>query len=105
MSKVSGIILTYSVAEAQVHGGDFPFRHVNEWLDEKGFPPLVSVDGASGSWHPGCGIAIGGYNHFDEAGFSALIVHLPWAYPEDVVLVIHPDDGRAQVVRPLRNGG
>ncbi|MDK2767326.1 MAG: hypothetical protein KYX69_06360 [Sphingomonas sp.] len=103
MSKVSGIILTYSVAEPVIHGPDFPSYQINDWLGAKELQPLVLVDGAAADWHPGCCIAIGGYNHFDEAGFSTFIRSLPWAYPDDVVLVIHPDDGGARVIRPLLN--
>ena len=103
MSKVSGIILTYALAEPLMHGRDFPSREINDWLGAKDLQPLIWVDGAAAGWHPGCSIAIGGYNHFDEAGFSMFIERLPWAYPEDVVLVIHPDDGGARVVRPLLN--
>jgi hypothetical protein len=100
MSVVSGVILTYSVAEVQTRGDGFPKRHLGAWLDQANFPPLIAVDGATASWHPGCEILIGGYNHFDEAGFASFVQSLPWSFPENVVLIIEPDEGPTQVIRP-----
>lgn len=100
MSSVSGIILTYSPVERVTHGDGFPLKQLRSWLYERELDPLISVQGCTASWYPGCDILIGGYNHFDEEAFSALIQELDWTCPENVVLLIEPDEGPTRVIRP-----
>lgn len=103
MSHVSGLTLVHSCAEDQ-QGDDGPYDLVlllNAWLTEKGFQPLEDLSGqAVGSKHPQTAVYIAGYNYFPEDEFAEKVLSLEWRSPENVVLVIQPDDGATRVWRP-----
>lgn len=105
MSFVSGVILIHFCGEQGETDDSLPYciEAVNRWLkdvDDRNFSPLADVtDHASGSKHPQCQIYCAGYNYFPEDEFAKFVVGLPWEYPENVVLVIQPEEGETRVWR------
>ena len=101
MSVVTGLVLTCSVAEGQGDDqGPTQLPVIRTWLRERKFAPLADVTHhASGMKHPQCYIYAAGYNYFDEDAFARLITNLAWEYPENVVLIMQPEDGATRVWR------
>jgi hypothetical protein len=70
MSVVSGVTLQISVGEQSIEQDDgsdvfLNITKINEWLGERHFGPLVSVeDHYGGSKHPQVAVFGAGYNHF-----------------------------------------
>ena len=106
MSMVSGITLQISCAEdyiEQKEGKDvIPIiEQINKWLFARHFQPLASVeDHYSGSKMPQVLVYGAGYNYFPEDEFAEYIQKLIWRLPENVVLLINPEDGATKVIRP-----
>ncbi|MER8404721.1 hypothetical protein NKH16_08185 [Mesorhizobium sp. M1307] len=104
MSVVSGVVLCTSSAEdlSSPNGLPILFENIQEWLAERApFQQLNSVeDSFGGSKHPQMFVAGGGFNHFPEDDFAAYVMLLPWQNPENVVLVIDPEEGPTRVFRP-----
>lgn len=108
MSVVSGVTLHFSVAEdstEQPDGSDIfaNITKINDWLAERRFGPLASVeDHYGGSKHPQVALFGAGYNHFmprDE--FIGFVLTLDWWNPENVVLLINPEEGATMIFRPV----
>lgn len=104
MSVVSGVVLCTSIAEdcSSPNGQPVLFERIQEWLTEHAgpFQQLSSVEGSfGGSKHPQMFVAGGGFNHFPENDFATFVLSLPWQNPENVVLVIEPDEGATRVFR------
>ena len=104
MSIVSGVVLCTSCCELDFLDGDVgPLLQINEWLAAQDLGPLVRVEGlAGGNKHPQMFIACAGYNYFysHEDAFAAFVMSLPWENPENVVLVIEPEEGATRLWRP-----
>jgi len=105
VSVVSGVVLCASIAEdcSGPSGQLVLFERIQEWLVEHAgpFQQLNSVeDSFGGSKHPQMFVAGGGFNHFPEDDFAAFVLSLPWQNPENVVLVIDPEEGAPRVFRP-----
>ena len=104
MSWVSSVTLLTSSCEDQ--GGevvDEPVlaRTINAWLTEHNYPELEQIDRHyGGNKHPQIDAFGAGINHFGhQEDFVIYTLGLPWEYPEDVVLVIHPEDGAVMIYR------
>lgn len=107
MSVVSGITLQISCAEDYVEQNEGPddvplVNQINEWLSARqDFWHLTSVEEhfCCGK-HPQVLVYGGGFNYFPEEEFAAFVMSLPWRYPENVVLLVNPEDGPTRVIRP-----
>lgn len=105
MSVVSGVVLCTSAAEdrSTPNGQPVLFERIQEWLADRAgpFQQLKSVEVSfGGSKHPQMFVAGGGFNHFPEDDFAAFVLSLPWQNPENVVLVIEPEERPTRVFRP-----
>ena len=105
MSVVSSVILQMSVCECAFEG-ELEIRpglvELTAWLEIRGFQPLAELqERMSGSKHPQTYVFGAGYNHFPEDEFAGFIMGMKWGYPENVVLVIQPEDGRTRIWRPV----
>ena len=103
MSVVSGVVLCASCAEDETieDGPCALFEKINDWLAEKGSFKLNQVEtNFGGRKHPQMFVAGGGFNYLPEDEFAEFVLSLPWNYPENVVLVIGPDQGATRVFRP-----
>lgn len=103
MSVVSGVVLCTSCCEDEVSedGPAILFERINEWLASKGPFKINRVeDNFGGGKHPQMFVAGGGFNYFPEDEFAEFAMSLPWSNPENVVLIIEPEDGRTRVFRP-----
>jgi hypothetical protein len=109
MSVVSGVVLCSSLGEKQGSQGEdgmpLLFEQINGWLNEH---PLgrdrwrlkMIERHFGGGKHPQMSVAGGGFNHFCEDEFADYVLGLPWEYPENVILIIQPEDGATRVFRP-----
>ena len=110
VSSVTGVLLCYSIAEDFESADDAPPRflaEINQWLADRAWTPdlpqwrLDPVDEFfGGTKHPQISVWGGGFNHFPEDDFAAFIMSLDWRCPENVVLILNPEDGPARVLRP-----
>lgn len=105
MSVVSGITLICSLAEGSGDG-----RDVEEFLaraadEAAGYPLLQKFVEVSelfgGCKHPQCLVFGAGLNHFSssEDAFADRVFAREWESPENVVLIIQPEDGPTRVWR------
>lgn len=96
MSVVTGIMLI-------IGPGDFdeqPISEVQAWLSERGWPALVDVSDASGgNKHPQFECWSAGINFFDENEFTSFVMARDWLAPENMVLIIQPEEGAVRVFR------
>ena len=103
MSVVSGVVLCTSSAEDNLYanGPVALLGRVSDWLTARGPFQLTRVeDSFGGDKHPQMYVAGGGFNHFPEDDFAAYVMSLPWENPENVVLVIKPEEGATRIFRP-----
>jgi hypothetical protein len=107
MSVVTGVTLICNGIdgdEEDGHGNDVPapvIRSLNAWLEEHEYGPLVSVENAAGgNKHPQCCIYAAGYNGFRDEEFVEQFLAAPWSYPEEVILVMNPEEGAMKVFAP-----
>ena len=107
MSVVSGIVLCCSCCEEfGSKGEDGPpllFEQINAWMADR--RPYWSMtlgleEQFVGGKHPQMFVAGAGLNHFPEDEFSDFVLSLPWQCPDNIVLIIQPEDGPTHVVRP-----
>ena len=104
MSSVSAITLhTSCIEECTEDGKILIIDRINEWLRNANFAPLLSVEDAyGGSKHPQVLIYGAGFNYFPETEFATFILSLPWECPENVVLLINPEEGSTKIFRPQK---
>jgi hypothetical protein len=109
MSAVSGIVLCSSCCEERGSQGEdgmpLLFEQINKWLsDRSGGGASWSLEMVEnhfgGSKHPQMSVAGGGFNHFCENEFADYVLGLSWQNPENVVLVIEPEEGETRIFRP-----
>ncbi len=104
MSVVTGFVLMCSVGEDLMAAEKPPsaIAHINAWLAAHGFMRLVdSSDDFVGNKHPQSYIYHAGFNHFPEDAFIAFFATLEWERPDNVVLVMTPEEGTTRVIRPV----
>ena len=109
MSVVSGITLQHGLIEEYALDSNENYERfdlvekINHWLDGRGHGPLVSVEDIyGGGKNPQIKVYGGGFNHFPEEEFAAFVMSLAWEDLENVVLLIHPEDGPTKVFRPVQ---
>ena len=75
---------------------------INQWLARTdGHGGLQSVEGNYGGCkHPQVLVYGAGLNYLDEDAFAAYVLQLPWTHPENVVLLLNPEEGATRVFRP-----
>lgn len=98
MSNVSGVTLLCSCAEH-----DNVIVKLHEWLRTHNQAPCEFTEldeHYGGSKHPQQHVYGAGLNYLDEAEFESFVRSLLWDYPENVVLVIQPEDGSTRTWRP-----
>lgn len=104
MSIVTSVILCTSCGEGS-------WDRVNSWLADHGFEGLAAVEhNFSGNKASQMTVGGGAYFRSTEATgdifnsvietFITFVIGLPWDYPENVVLVVQPEDGPTRVERP-----
>jgi hypothetical protein len=104
MSVVTGLTLIMARSEA-LQWAERPPANIdliNDWLSAHGFMRLVDVseDRLIGGKHPQCLVYPAGFNHFPEDAFAACVRSLDWESPENVVLILQPEEGPTRVIRP-----
>ena len=98
MSVVTGVMLIASYEEA--------LAEVQAWLEEKCEVQLVDVaDHAGGGKHPQFEAWSAGINHFDaEDEFVRFVLTRKWECPENVVLILKPEQDATRTFRPFPYG-
>lgn len=102
MSVVTGIMLITSLND------DAAIAEVQAWLAERwGGQVLVDVsDSAGGRKHPQFEALAAGINGFvEDEEFAAFVISREWWNPENVVLIMQPEEGAARVYRPGETPG
>ena len=105
MSVVTSVILSVSCAEDGFDPEKTIDRDkidkINAFLVANGKMPLAFLTPHMGCGkHPQTMTFGGGYNHFPEDGFLDFIRALDFEYPENVVLVMQPEEGETFVWSP-----
>jgi hypothetical protein len=96
MSRVTGVtLLTHCIEELNW------LRKCNEWLVANGHSRgLIQVDSFyGGTKTPQQNIYGAGLNYLQIEEFAAFVRSLPWEYPENVLLVLAPEDEQPLVFR------
>ena len=97
MSVVTGTVLITSVSD------ELSAREVRQWLrgqDRGDFKPVEDYFG--GPKHPQIIVMGIGLNYFSdiEKEFVEFVLSRLWQYPEDVVLILSPEQRSTKVYRP-----
>lgn len=102
MSYVSGVLLMVSVCEDGPEDGiPVLVNGLNQWLVTSGHAALADLtEHARVRKHPQCFMFGAGFNYFPEDDFAAFVLAQPWELPENVVLLIQPEEGPTRVWRP-----
>lgn len=105
MSVVTSIILSVSASE---NGFDFDENEtyqidkINAFLRHRGKTDLhFLTPHMHNGKHPQTLTFGGGYNFFPEDDFLNFVSVMEWQSPENVILIIQPDQGRTLVWRPV----
>ena len=110
MSVVTCVILSVSLSEGGCgfnDGDTAKIDNINSWIAANSNTttingPLWEIsDHAGGSKRPQAFIFIGGLNHLREEEFVDFLRTIDWDEPEDVVLVMMPEQEATRVWRPL----
>lgn len=105
MSSVSSVILQVSCAEDGFDCEEEKHKNIdkiNKWLKKNNKFPLVDLTSyMQRGKHPQTFVFGAGYNFFPEEDFASFIINRKYNYPENVVLLINPEDGKTKVYRPL----
>lgn len=96
MSVVSGIVLCASVDDED----NFSWTQIRNWLGERHYGDVMPVaDRLGGEKHPQMVVAGAGYDDFPNDEFAVFVLSLPWVAPENLVLIIQPEDGPTKIYR------
>lgn len=105
MSSVSGVILSICCGEEEE--ADItppPIAAINAWLREERHFPLTRLDEmVGGGKHPQILIYASGINYLDEDALAEMVLAQRWDSPENVVLLINPEEGPTKVFRPSQS--
>lgn len=98
MSVVTGVALIVSLGQEDC------VSQAQTWLGERNRGRMREVaDSAGGGKHPQFEIWAAGINNFhDEDEFARFVLSLPWPEPENVVLVLQPEEGSTRVLHAVR---
>lgn len=104
MSIVTGVMLICSTCD----DGDLgPLSEIAAWLAERessegNWRLADTSDHAVGGKHPQFATFCGGFNAFclEEDEFAAFVMSRDWTFPENLVLIMQPEDGETRVFRP-----
>ena len=111
MSVVSGVTLICGLGETgsadpDVYDDDgtLLLKKLNAYLgslEEHRSPEFVELSDQYGGYkHPQHLVFGAGINYLDEDRFAKEILSWPWKNPENVVLIIQPEEGDTRVFRP-----
>lgn len=109
MSYVDSILLCISCGEEFTEGSAPDYvdtyeliERINAWLAERDFSPLLDITDRMGGSKSSQMIVFGAaYNHFSpRTDFAALARSMPWICPDAMVLIMNPEEGATEVVRP-----
>ena len=105
MSVVTGIVVVVSVCEGDTdRTAEASVERLNDWLSanyrEEMRPLKLVADHFGGNKHPQLIAAGAGLNHLDEDAFAEAFLAMPWTDPENVLLIMQPEDGATRVFRP-----
>lgn len=100
MSVVTGVMLLVSIGDGTDHS---IIDEIQAWLKARGRGQLAEIsDYAGGSKHPQFEAFTAGINYFlEDAEFCEFVLSREWKYPENVVLILQPEDGPTRVFRPI----
>lgn len=104
MSVVSGVTLICSLIESDFDDGHDIVETLNRFIHEDGcashtvFVELSEKYG--GHKHPQHYAFCAGINFLQEDEFAKKVMALEWQCPENVILIIQPEDGDTRVFRP-----
>ena len=110
MSVVTSFLLICSPAE-EFNWSEKPpgnLATINAWLKARNFDTLFDCAGShgnpkgtsAGNKYPQFHVYMAGFNHFPEDEFIAFFRTVEWEEPENVVLIMDPDQGTTRVFRP-----
>lgn len=108
MSYVDSVLLCISCGEDSTEGPAPDYtdtyelvERINAWLVEREFSPLLDITDRMGGSKSSQMIVFGAaYNYFSpRADFPALVRSMPWVYPEEMVLIMNPEEGPTAVHR------
>lgn len=102
MSVVSGITVicaTYEPGFTDVGLAlDLRLSDLHDAVGRRGSWFHEVSDHAGGYKHPQCRVYVAGINYLDDADrFAARVLDLQWKYPENLVIVVQPEDGATRV--------
>lgn len=100
MSVVTGVMLVLGFGDEE--DGD-EIAEVQAWLGARyqGQQLVDVADHAGGYKHPQFHALAAGINYLlDDAEFGAFVVSRDWRSPENVVLILQPEEGKTRVYRP-----
>lgn len=103
MSSVTSLILTMSCVEAEFDPelAGLGLSNLNRWFASRDKPqlsfltPLMRV-----VKHPQSLTFGAGYNYFNVEEFTEYLSRVEWELPENVLLIVQPEDGPTTVWRP-----
>jgi hypothetical protein len=103
MSVVSGITLICRLSESEDDEGTDLLIKLNTLLTTMGhdgnkFSEVSRHYG--GHKHPQCLIFGAGINYLNEDEFAEEVLLWDWKTPENIILIIQPEDGPTRVFRP-----
>ena len=86
MSVVTNVILLTFIDDKGVHG-------LQQWLADKGMPPLKKIDeNAGGNKMIEHDFFAGAFNHLDLEGFVQCAWATTWTYPKEVQLFVKEEN-------------
>lgn len=106
MSKVTSVTLICSVVDRHSIDDETVrsnvLKAIDAWLIERRFPLLADTEvSAHGSGKVmECAVMCKAYNYFDADEFGKFIASLDWICPENVVLIMQPEETATIIVRP-----
>ena len=95
MSVVSSVVLVCSLCPDDEATA---IDAINAWLEERNQPPLAEIsDHAAGRKAMQVNLFAGAYNWLDEDAFIKFVMQQDWDEPEELALVVTPEEGEVRV--------
>lgn len=99
MSVVSGVTLICALSESDDEDGRDLLTWLQTYNDNRIHFREIS-DTYGGNKHPQHFVLAAGINYLDEDSFAAFVLRRSWRHPENVIVVIQPEDGATRIWRP-----